>query len=63
MPTMKFRVGDRVEDIETHERGRVVWVYSEFEFIGEVVEVLFDRRDDALKVSVDSIRKITGRPP
>jgi hypothetical protein len=32
MPTMKFRVGDRVEDIETHERGRVVWVYSEFEF-------------------------------
>jgi hypothetical protein len=63
MPTMKFRVGDRAEDIETHERGRAVWVYSEFEFKSEVVEILFDSRDDALTVSIDSIRKIARRPP
>jgi hypothetical protein len=59
---MKFRIGDRVEDIETHKRGRVVWVYSEFEFKGEVVEILFNGRDDAVTVSVDSIRKIARRP-
>jgi hypothetical protein len=57
-----FRVGDRVVDKETHKRGRVVWVYSELELKGEVVEVLFDSRDDALTVSVDSIRKIARRP-
>jgi hypothetical protein len=57
-----FHVGDRVEDKETHKRGRVVWVYSELELKGEVVEVLFDSRDDALTVSVDSIRKIARRP-
>jgi hypothetical protein len=28
---MKFHVGDRVEDKETHERGRVTFVYSKLE--------------------------------
>jgi hypothetical protein len=30
-----FRVGDRVEDKETHKRGRVTFVYSELELKGE----------------------------
>ena len=40
MPT-KFHVGDRVEDKETHKRGRVTFVYSELERKGEVIEVLY----------------------
>src|ERR1700745_2808095 len=34
-----FRVGDRVEDKETHKRGYVTFVYSELEFKGEVIAV------------------------
>ena len=34
-----FRVGDCVEDKETHKRGYVTFVYSELERKGEVIEV------------------------
>jgi hypothetical protein len=34
-----FRVGDRVEDEETHKRGCVTFVYSKLEFRGEFIEV------------------------
>jgi len=51
-----FRVGDRVEDKETHKRGRVTFVYSELEFKGEFIEVLFDGRDEVLAVPTDSVR-------
>jgi hypothetical protein len=60
MPT-KFHVGDRVEDKETHKRGRVTFVYSELERKGEVIEVLFDGRDQAVDVSGDSVRKVSTR--
>jgi hypothetical protein len=52
MPT-KFHVGDRVEDKETHKRGRVTFVYSELELKGEFIAVLFDGRDEALAVPTD----------
>ena len=60
MPT-NFRVGDRVEDKETHKRGRVAFVYSELALKGEVIAVLFDGRDEALAVPVDSVRKVSTR--
>jgi hypothetical protein len=60
MPT-KFHVGDRVEDKETHKRGRITFVYSELERKGEVIEVLFDGRDQAVDVSGDSVRKVSTR--
>jgi hypothetical protein len=41
-----FRVGDRVEDKETHKRGCVTFVFSKLEFRGEFIEVLFDGRVD-----------------
>ena len=56
-----FRVGDRVEDKETHKRGYVTFVYSELEFKGEVIAVLFDGRDEALAVPADSVRKVSTR--
>ena len=39
-----FRIGDRVEDKETHKRGCVTFVYSELELRGEFIAVLFDGR-------------------
>jgi hypothetical protein len=54
----KFHVGDRVEDKETHERGRVTFVYSTLELRHEFIAVLFDGRDEALAVPTDSVRKI-----
>jgi hypothetical protein len=56
-----FRVGDRVEDKETHKRGRVTFVYSDLELKGEVIAVLFDGRDEALAVPADSVRKVSTR--
>jgi hypothetical protein len=56
-----FHVGDRVEDKETHRRGYVTFVYSELEFRGEVISVLFDGRDEAIAVPVDSVRKVVLR--
>jgi hypothetical protein len=56
-----FRVGDRVEDKETHKRGRVTFVYSELELKGEFIAVLFDGRDEAFAVSADSVRKVSTR--
>jgi hypothetical protein len=56
-----FRVGDRVEDKETHRRGYVTFVYSELEFKGEVIAVLFDGRAEALAVPADSVRKVSRR--
>jgi hypothetical protein len=56
-----FRVGDRVEDKETHKRGRVTFVYSELELKGEFISVLFDGHDDALAVPTDSVRKVSRR--
>jgi hypothetical protein len=62
MSATKFHVGDRVEDKKTHKRGRVTFVYSELERKGEVIEVLFDGRDEAVDVvSVDSVRKVSTR--
>ena len=58
-----FRVGDRVEDKETHKRGRVTFVYSELERKGEVIEVLFDARDEAVDVPADGVRKVSTRQP
>jgi hypothetical protein len=60
MPT-NFRVGDRVEDKETHERGCVTFVYSELELKGEAIAVLFDRGDEAVTVPADSVRKVVRR--
>ena len=56
-----FRVGDRVEDKETHKRGRVTFVYSKLELKGEFIAVLFDGRDEALAVPADSVRKVSTR--
>ena len=56
-----FRVGDCVEDKETHKRGRVTFVYNELELKGEFIAVLFDGRDDALAVPADSVRKVSRR--
>jgi hypothetical protein len=56
-----FRVGDRVEDKETHKRGHVIFVYSELELKGELIAVLFDGRDDALAVPTESVRKVSRR--
>jgi hypothetical protein len=56
-----FRVGDRVEDKETHKRGRVTFVYSELELRGEVIAVLFDGRDEAIAIPADNVRKVAQR--
>ena len=56
-----FRVGDRVEDKETHKRGRVTFVYSELELKGEVIAVLFDGRDEAIAIPADNVRKVAQR--
>jgi hypothetical protein len=56
-----FRVGDRVQDKETHKRGYVTFVYSKLEFKGEVIAVLFDGRDEALAIPADSVRKVSTR--
>ena len=56
-----FRVGDCVEDKETHKRGRVTFVYSELESKGEVIEVLFDGRDEVVDVAADGVRKVSTR--
>jgi hypothetical protein len=56
-----FRVGDCVEDKETHKRGRVTFVYSKLELKGELIAVLFDGRDDALAVPTESVRKVSRR--
>jgi hypothetical protein len=62
MYATKFHVGDRVEDKKTHKRGRITFVYSELERKGEVIEVLFDGRDEAVDVvSVDSVRKVSTK--
>jgi hypothetical protein len=47
MPT-NFRIGDRVEDKETHKRGRVTFVYSTLELRDEFIAVLFDGRVETL---------------
>jgi hypothetical protein len=39
----------------------VTFVYSELEHKGEVIEVLFDGRDEAVDVSVNSVRKVSTR--
>jgi hypothetical protein len=57
----KCGIGDRVEDNKTHKRGRVTFVYSEIERGGEVIEVLFNGRDEAVDVSVDTVRKVSTR--
>ena len=56
-----FRVGDRIEDKKTHKRGRVTFVYSELERKGEVIEVLFDGRDEGVDVPADGVRKIAQK--
>ena len=56
-----FRVGDCVEDKETHERGRVTFVYRTLELRGEFIAVLFDGRNEALAVPADSVRKVSTR--
>jgi hypothetical protein len=61
MSAMKFHVGDRVEDKEAHKRGYVTFVYSELERRGEIVEVLFDGRDEAVDVPADRVRKVATR--
>jgi hypothetical protein len=53
-----LRVGDRVEDKETRKRGYVTFVYSELEFKDEVIEVLFDGRENPVDVLVDNVRKV-----
>jgi hypothetical protein len=60
MPT-KFYLGDRVEDKETHERGRVTFVYSTLELRDEFIAVLFNGHDEALAVPADSVRKVSTR--
>jgi hypothetical protein len=41
--------------------GRVTFVYSELERKGEVIGALFDGRDEAVDVSVDSVREVSTR--
>jgi len=60
MPT-KFHVGDRVEDKETHKRGRVTFVYSTLELRDEFIAVLFDGRDETVAVPADGVRKVSTR--
>jgi len=54
-----FRVGDSVEDKKTRKRDRVTFVYSELELKGEVIEVLFDGREEPVDVLVDNVRKVS----
>jgi hypothetical protein len=61
MSATKFHVGDRVEDKETHERGRVTFVYSTLEFSEGLIAVLFNGHDEALAVPADSVRKVSTR--
>ena len=61
MSAMKFHVGDRVEDKETHERGRVTFVYSTLELRDEFIAVLFNGHDGAVAVPADSVRKVSTR--
>ena len=56
-----FRVSDRVEDNKAHKRGRITFVYSELERKGEVIEVLFDGRDEVVDVPADGVRKVSTR--
>jgi hypothetical protein len=56
-----FRVGDRVEDKKTHKRGRITFVYSELDRKGEVIEVLFDGRDEVVDVAADGVRKVSTK--
>jgi hypothetical protein len=62
MPT-NFRIGDRVEDKETHKRGRVTFVYSTLELRDEFIAVLFDGRVETLAVPADSVRRVSTRQP
>jgi hypothetical protein len=55
---MSLRIGDRVIDETTHERGRIVHVYSRREMNDDVVAVLFDGRKDALAIPADALRRI-----
>jgi hypothetical protein len=57
----EFSCGDRVEDRKTHKRGRITFVYSELERKGEVIEVLFDGRDEVVDVPADGVRKVSTR--
>jgi hypothetical protein len=56
-----FRVGDRVEDKETHKRGRVTFVYSTLELRDEFIAVLFDGHDEAVAVPADGVCKVSTR--
>jgi hypothetical protein len=54
----KLKIGDRVEDVTTHERGRVVHVYSKRELRDDVVAVLFNGRANALAIPADALRRV-----
>jgi len=56
----KLRLHDRVEDIDSRRRGRVIYVY-ELEEAAELVAVLYDDTDRVLAVHVDDVRKVDGR--
>ena len=52
---------NRVEDRKTHKHGRITFVYTELERKGEVIEVLFDGRDEVVDVPADGVRKVSTR--
>jgi hypothetical protein len=59
----KFKLGDRVEDETTHERGKIVHVYPTRELRDDVVVVLFDSRADGLAIPADALRRLRkGKP-
>jgi hypothetical protein len=59
--TRKFKIGDRVQDPDSHRAGRVVYVYTEPELRDELVAAKFDDHDVPLAVHVDDVRKLRQR--
>ena len=55
-----FRMGDRVEDRESHETGTIVHVYRDPALRDEIIVVRFGSSSDALAVPTDTVKKIRG---
>jgi hypothetical protein len=54
----RFKIGDRVEDPDSHRAGSVIHVYCEPELRNELVAVRFDDNDAPLAVHVEDVRKV-----
>jgi hypothetical protein len=57
----RFKIGDRVEDPDSHRAGSIVHIYHEPEIRDELVAVRFDDHDTPLAVHVNDVHKLKGR--